>query len=414
MVRNRILPTLIVGLVGAVIGSFLMMLYASSHFGGATGPDRTPPAVAAVPLSGVSDQDRIVSAVKRTKSSVVAITEQVNGQQVVPADPFFQQFFGGQGPGIAQPYRAEASGSGFVIDGRGDIVTNAHVLQPPNGGHVTKLTVVFANGDHVPAHVLAYNLAADVGILRVDGYSKLPPPLQLADSSRLEQGQWAIAIGEPLQLQQTVTVGVVSAFNRSEPIPTENGGEIDFKGLLQTSAPINPGNSGGPLIDIDGQVIGMNQSTVKSAYAQGIGFAIPSNTVRSVVASLEKNPGAHQGTDTGFLGIYMAELSAGVKNQIGYQGSNGVAVQQVFSGSPADQAGIQPGDVILQADGKSFESMKALHDYIGSKKPGDTIRLNVWSQGMKKFVAIKLGETPAEQPLSVEPQQQQQPEGQQP
>jgi|HubBroStandDraft_4_1064222.scaffolds.fasta_scaffold00016_19 serine protease Do len=408
MLKNRILPTLIVGLAGAVVGSFLMMLYASGHFGGATGPNRTPPALAAVPLSGVSDQDRIVSAVKRTKSSVVAITEQVNGQEVVPADPFFQQFFGGQGPGIAQPYRAEASGSGFVIDGKGDIVTNAHVLQPPNGGKVTKLTVVFPNGDRIPAHVVAYNLAADVGLLRVDNYSKLPPPLDLADSNKLEQGQWAIAIGEPLQLQQTVTVGVVSAFNRSEPIPTENGGEIDFKGLLQTSAPINPGNSGGPLIDIDGQVIGMNQSTVKSAYAQGIGFAIPSNTVRNVVASLQRNPGAHQGTDTGFLGIYMANLSAGVKNQIGYNGGNGVAVQQVFSGSPADQAGIQPGDVILQADGKDFSAVKDLHDYIASKKPGDTIRLNVWSGGMKKFVAIKLGETPAEQPLSAEQQPQQQ------
>jgi serine protease Do len=418
-VNNRILPSIIIGLVGAVVGSFLMMLYASSHFGGATGPDRTPPAVAAVPLSGVSDQDRIVSAVKRTKSSVVAITEQVNGQQVIPADPFFQQFFGGQGPGIVQPYHGEASGSGFVIDSRGDIVTNAHVLQPPNGGKVTKLTVVFANGDRVPAHVVAYNLAADVGMIRVDGYAKLPPPLELADSSRLEQGQWAIAIGEPLQLQQTVTVGVVSAFNRSEPIPTENGGEIDFKGLLQTSAPINPGNSGGPLIDIDGRVIGMNQSTVKSAYAQGIGFAIPSNTVRSVVASLQKNPGAHQGTDTGFLGIYMASLTAGVKNQIGYNGSAGVAVQQVFSGSPADQAGIQPGDVILQADGKDFNDIKSLHNYIAAKKPGDTIRLNVWSQGMKKFVAIKLGETPAEQPVSQQqqpqqPQPEQQPEDQQP
>jgi len=416
-VKNRILPTLIIGLVGAIVGSFLMMLYASSHFGGATGPGSTPPAVAAVPLSGVSDQDRIVSAVKRTKSSVVAITEQVNGQQVIPADPFFQQFFGGQGPGIVQPYKGQASGSGFVIDSQGDIVTNAHVLQPPSGGKVTQLTVVFANGDHVPAHVVAYNLAADVGLIRVDRYGKLPPPLELADSSKLEQGQWAIAIGEPLQLQQTVTVGVVSAFNRSEPIPTESGGEIDFKGLLQTSAPINPGNSGGPLIDIDGQVIGMNQSTVKSAYAQGIGFAIPSNTVRNVVASLQRNPGAHQGTDTGFLGIYMANLSAGVKNQIGYSGTGGVAVQQVFSGSPADQAGIQPGDVILQADGKGYDSIKDLHDYIASKKPGDTIRLNVWSQGVKKFVAIKLGETPAEQPVSAEQGQSQQgqpPEEQQP
>ena len=343
MLKNRVLPTLIVGLVGAVIGSFLMMLYASSHFGGATGPDRTPPAIAAVPLSGVSDQDRIVSAVKRTKSSVVAITEQVNGQQVIPADPFFQQFFGGQGPGIVQPYRGEASGSGFVIDSSGDIVTNAHVLQPPSGGKVTKLTVVFANGDRVPAHVLAYNLAADVGILRVDNYAKLPPPLELADSTKLEQGQWAIAIGEPLQLQQTVTVGVVSAFDRSEPIPTENGGEIDFKGLLQTSAPINPGNSGGPLIDIDGQVIGMNQSTVKSAYAQGIGFAIPSNTVRSVVASLEKNPGAHQGTDTGFLGIYMASLTAGVKNQIGYTAVRALRCNRFSRAPRPTRPGYNPG-----------------------------------------------------------------------
>ena len=111
--KNRVLPTLIVGLVGAVIGSFLMMLYASSHFGGATGPAGTPPAIAAVPLSGVSDQDRIVSAVKRTKSSVVAITEEVNGQEVVPADPFFQQFFGGQGPGIVQPLSRRGLGFGL-------------------------------------------------------------------------------------------------------------------------------------------------------------------------------------------------------------------------------------------------------------------------------------------------------------
>ena len=403
MVKNRILPTLIIGLVGAVVGSFLMMLYASSHFGGATGPDRTPPAVAAVPLSGVSDQDRIVSAVKRTKSSVVAITEQVNGQEVIPADPFFQQFFGGgQGPNIVQPYKGEASGSGFVIDGQGDIVTNAHVLQPPSGGKITKLTVVFANGDRVPAHVVAYNIAADVGILRVDNYAKLPPPLA---ACRLEQARAGTMGDRHRRTAPAPTDGNRRRRLGLQPLRADSGRKTaarsTSKACFRPRRPINPGNSGGPLIDIDGQVIGMNQSTVKSAYAQGIGFAIPSNTVRNVVASLQKNPGAHQGTDTGFLGIYMANLSAGVKNQIGYNGSGGVAVQQVFSGSPADQAGIQPGDVILQADGKDYNDIKALHDYIASKRPGDTIRLNVWSQGVKKFVAIKLGETPAEQPLSA-------------
>jgi S1-C subfamily serine protease len=402
-----------IGLVGAVIGSFLMMLYASSHFGGATGPDRTPPAVAAVPLSGVSDQDRIVSAVKRTKSSVVAIVEQINGQQYVPADPFLQQFFGQQGPGVEQQYHGQASGSGFVYDTNGDIVTNAHVVQPEQGAQITKMTVVFANGDRVPAHVVAANVGSDTAIIKVDNYGKLPPPLELADSNKLEAGQWAIAIGEPLELKQTVTVGVVSGFNRSEPIPTENGSVIDFKGLLQTSAPINPGNSGGPLIDIDGQVIGINQSTVKSAYAQGIGFAVPANTVRTVVADLLKNPGIHQGTDTGFLGIAMADLTQGARNQIGYNGQGGVGVEQVVSGSAADQAGIQPGDVILQVDGQSFNDKNSLHAYISGKKPGDTIRLNVWSQGMKKLVSVKLGETPAAQPM-VQGQQQQQPQEQQP
>jgi len=409
MVKNRVMPTVIVGLVGAVIGSFLMMLYASTHFSNAAGPMHTPPAMAAAPLNGVSDQDRIVSAVKRTKASVVAIQEEVNGQTVVPVDPFFQQFFGGsQGPGMVQPYKGRASGSGFVYDSNGDIVTNAHVVEPPSGGAVSKLTVVFADGQKVPAHVVAANIGADIAIIRPNGNVKLPPPLQLADSDKLEQGQWAIAIGEPLELQQTVTVGVVSAFNRDEPIPTESGGVIDFKGMLQTSAPINPGNSGGPLIDIDGQVIGINQSTVKSAYAQGIGFAIPSNTVKKVVAELIKDPGVHQGTDIGFMGIVLTNLTPGLRNQIGYNGSGGVAVYQVVPNSPAAKAGLQPGDVILKADGKNFNDFKALHDYIGTKKPGQIIRLDVWSQGLDKFVAVKLEERPAAIPVGQVPGQQQQ------
>jgi serine protease Do len=409
-VKNRVLPTLIVGLAGAVLGSFLMMLYAGTHQG-AAGPSGTPPAVAAVPLNGVSDQDRIVSAVKRTKASVVAITEDINGQQVVQ-DPF-QQFFGQGGGGQVQNYHGEASGSGFVIDGQGDIVTNAHVVAPQGLGTVSKLTAVFSNGDKIPAHVVAANIGADVAIIKVDGYAKLPPPLELADSDRLEQGQWAIAIGEPLTLQQTVTVGVVSAFHRSEPIPTENGGVINFTGLLQTSAPINSGNSGGPLLDIDGQVIGINQSTVKSGYAQGIGFAIPSNTVKTAIADLMKHPGVHQGTDAGFIGIQMGPMTSGFKNQTGYTGSDGIGIQQVFSGSPADQAGLAPGDVILEADGKPMNDVKALQSYIASKKPGETIHLEVWSQGAKKLVTLKVEERPAgvggqQQPQQQDPQDQQQ------
>ena len=395
--RNRVIPTVIVGLMGAVIGSFVMMLYASTHFANVAGPNHTPPAVAAAPLSGVSDQDRIVSAVKRTKSSVVAITEQVNGQEVVPIDPMIQQFFGQQGPGIVQHYKGQASGSGFVYDDKGDIVTNAHVVNPPSGAKLSNLTVIFANGEHVPAHVVAANIGADLAVIKVDSYKKLPPPLPLADSDKLEQGQWAIAIGEPYELQQTVTLGVVSAFDREEKVGAEGqqNAYYDFKGLLQTSAPINPGNSGGPLIDIDGNVIGVNQLTDEAA--QGIGFAIPSNTVRTVIPQLLANPGFHQGTGTGFAGFAPADLNAGLRNQIGYSGQGGLAVVQVEPGTGADKAGLEPGDVILQVDGKPVTTADALRKYIASKKPGDILHLDVWSQGVKKFVAITLEERPAEQ-----------------
>ena len=388
--KNRVLPTVIVGLVGAIIGSFLMMLYASTHFANVAGPNHTPPAVAAAPLTGVSDQDRIVSAVKRTKASVVAITENVNGQQVVPLSPFF----GPNGPGVVQPYRGQASGSGFVYDTQGDIVTNAHVVNPPAGGRISNMTVVFANNDRRPAHVIGMNLSSDLAVIRVDNYGKLPPPLQLADSDKLEQGQWAIAIGEPYELKQTVTLGIVSGYNREEQVQGEGGqGIYDFKGLLQTSAPINPGNSGGPLIDIDGQVIGVNQLTNEAA--QGIGFAIPANEVRTVVPQLLKNPGVHQGTGTGFAGIAMSNLTPGLKNQIGYNGQGGVAIVQVVPGTPADKAGLQPGDIVLSVDGKTYDDSSALSQYIGGKKPGDTLRMNVWSQGVKKFVAVTLEERPA-------------------
>ena len=390
--KNRVMPTVIVGLVGAIIGSFLMMLYASTHFANVAGPDHTPPAVVAAPLSGVSDQDRIVSAVKRTKASVVAITEQINGQQFVPLSPFF----GNQGPGVVQPYRGQASGSGFIYDSSGDIVTNAHVVNPPTGGHISNLTVIFANGDRKPARVIGANLGADLAIIRVENYGKLPPALPLADSDKLEQGQWAIAIGEPYELKQSVTLGIISGFQREEQVQAEGGGGgvYDFKGLLQTSAPINPGNSGGPLIDIEGQVIGVNQLTNENG--QGIGFAIPSNEVRDVIPALLKNPGLHQGTNTGFAGVALAPLTAGLKNQIGYNGQGGVAAVQVVPGSPADKAGLQPGDVILSVDGKTFNDNAALSKYIGSKKPGDTLRMNVWSQGVKKFIAVTLEERPAD------------------
>jgi S1-C subfamily serine protease len=410
-VKNRLMPTAIVALVGAVVGAFVMMLYASTHFSNIAGPNGTPPAVSAAPLtSGGSDQDRIVNAVKRTKPSVVAIDVSVNGKQYIPVDPFLQQFFGQQGPYVAQPYRERGSGSGFVYDDKGDIVTNAHVVRPPlPNAQVTDITVVFPDNKRVKAHLVAANVGADLAVIHVDTKG-LPPPLTLADSDRLQQGQWAIAIGEPYELQQSVSVGVVSAFDRQEPIQTETGQTMTFKGLLQTSAPINPGNSGGPLIDMNGDVIGVNQSTLRGG-AEGIGFAIPSNTVKRVVAQMIAHPGITEPPAQAFLGVVLGQVTSGFRNQIGYRGQGGVAVYQVASGSPADAAGLNPGDVILKMNGKSYNSYQQLSADIGKHKAGDKINLEVWSNGTKRLVQITLGARPAG---STGYEQQQNPDQQNP
>ncbi len=416
MQRTRIVSTAIVGLVGAIIGSFSMMLFASTHFAGIAGPGNTPPQVYAAPIaSGGSDQQRIVSAVRRVAPSVVALNVTVNGQQVVPLDPF-AQMFGQQGPQQVQRYRARASGSGFVYrrngDGSGLIVTNAHVVRPPTNGTVSAIQVVFRNGQRVTGHVYSDSIGADLALVKVDGVKDMPPPVELADSSKLEAGQFAIAIGEPFELKESVSLGVVSGFNREEPIGEDGGGGvIDFKGLLQTSAPINPGNSGGPLIDEDGRLIGVNQSTANPQSAQGIGFAIPSNTVREQVAMLEKNPGTHQGTNQGFIGVALATVTPALSVQLNYHGK-GVAVTQVVSGSAADQAGLQPGDVVVRANGQDITTDAQLRKIIEGVKPGQTVNLEVWSSGIKKLVSVKVVERPADVGALV-PQQQQQPQPEQ-
>jgi S1-C subfamily serine protease len=411
MSKMRILPTMIVALIGAIIGSFSMMLFASTHFAGVAGPGNTPPLVSAAPLSGGSDQDRIVSAVKRVAPSVVALNVQVNGQQMIPVDPI-QQFFGQGGPQRSMEYKGHASGSGFVYSRSGDsglIVTNAHVVRPPNGARVTSLQVVFQNGDRVPAKVFAENIGADLALVKVENYAKIPPPVEIADSSHVQSGQWAIAIGEPFELKESVSLGVVSGFDRDETIGSDSGGApIEFKGLLQTSAPINPGNSGGPLIDVEGRLIGVNQSTANpQAGAQGIGFAIPADVVRQQVASLEKNPGTHQGTNVGFIGAGLVTVTPDLGVQLNYQGK-GVAIRSVMPGSPAANAGLEPGDVIQRINGNDVTTNDEVVKAIRNTKVGGYVNLGVWSAGLKKMVNVKVEERPADAGAIVQPDPSQQ------
>jgi serine protease Do len=410
---NRFFGTAVVGLIGAILGSFSMMLFASTHFTNVAGPGNTPPVVSAAPLtsSGGSDQERIVNAVKRVEPSVVSLIVTVNGTRMVPADPF-SQFFGGggQGPVTQQKFQERASGSGFVYRSNGLILTNNHVV--PKG--VSKITVVFANGDHVAGHVWSQNPAVDLALVKVDNYAKLPPPVEFGDSSKLNAGQWAIAVGEPFELKQSVSVGVVSGFNRDEPIQDESGNAHLFRGMLQTSAPINPGNSGGPLVDDQGRLIGVNQSTANpQAGAQGIGFAIPANLVRDTAAELEKNQGKvinanGTGTGVGYLGVALGNLDANVRAQINYPAADGTGavVLQIPPNGPAAKSDLAPGDVIQKINDKDVATNADVINTVKALKPGAQVRLQVWSAGTKKLVILTLGEQPAD--IYLQQQQQQQ------
>jgi serine protease Do len=412
---NRFFGTAVVGLIGAILGSFSMMLFASTHFTNVAGPGNTPPVLAAAPLGNAagSDQERIVNAVKRVEPSVVSLLVTVNGTRVVPADPFSQIFGGGGGggPTTQQRFQERASGSGFVYRSNGLILTNNHVV--PKG--VSKITVVFANGDHIAGHLYSSNPGVDLALVKVDGYAKLPPPIEFGDSSRLNAGQWAIAIGEPFELKQSVSVGVVSGFNRDEPIQDEQGQAHLFRGMLQTSAPINPGNSGGPLVDDQGRLIGVNQSTANPQAAQGIGFAIPSNLVRDTAKELEASQGktlngSGTGTGVGYLGVALGLLNDNVRAQINYPATagTGAVVMQIPPNGPAAKVDLSPGDVIQKINDKDVTKPDDVIQTIKSMKPGSSVRLQVWSAGTKKLVVITLGEQPAEIYLQQQQQQQNQ------
>jgi S1-C subfamily serine protease len=381
--------TLIAGaIVCGTIGAALNSVYgASAHARGAiTG---SPPAIASA--TGEDDQQRIVAAVRHTEPSVVALDVSQNGNMVVPNDPF-AQFFGSDfgnvrgGGDRLVPYNQRSSGSGFVYSPSGLIVTNDHVVHGASA-----ITVIFANGDHVPGHIYSENRAADVALVKVDRYGKLPPALQFANSHDVEQGQWAIAVGEPFELKQTVTVGVVSGFHRDESI-ADDGRPVEFHDLLQTSAPINPGNSGGPLVDLDGQVIGINQSVASSA--QGIGFAIPSDAAKSAIAMLERNPGTtHALANTGFLGVQLQSLDTSTEKTLGFTGK-GVVVQGVIGGSPADSAGLQPGDVIQSVNGTPVTTPADVSRIVGALAPGKYAAVDIWRGGVKSLVSVHVEARP--------------------
>jgi S1-C subfamily serine protease len=321
---------------------------------------------------------------KRDGPGVVFIRAEVEQEVESPFDLFPQRQGG------------EATGSGFVIDEDGHILTNAHVVQGAN-----KIEVGFSNDKTAEAKLVGQDASNDIALLDVDVSKGDLKPLELGDSSKVEVGDAVVAIGNPFGLDRTVTTGIVSALQRKLEAP--NGFQID--NVIQTDAAINPGNSGGPLLDAEGKVIGVNSqiATAGGGGSIGIGFAVPVNTVKRIAAELKKSGKVRHA----FLGITGLSISSSLTSRLNLPVDKGVLVQQ--STGPARKAGIGGGDtsvtingeqivlggdVIVEVEGKRVESMEAVIDVVDSKKPGDKVTLEVLRQSKRKTVEVELGERP--------------------
>lgn len=356
----------------------------------------------------VSEESQVIDVVKKNSPAVVSIiasaevpTYEQCYQKVpspdIPED--FQQFFNFDIPSLCQNGTQKqriGAGSGFIVSADGYIVTNKHVVEDEKAEYTVVLNDEKNLGKKVVAKVLARDPANDIAILKID--VKDLPFVSFGDSAKLQVGQTAIAIGYALgQFDNTVTKGVVSGLSRSivaGGLSTGNGSE-QLTGLIQTDAAINPGNSGGPLLDINGDAIGMNTAM---ADGQSLGFAIPINLVKSAFEQV-KNNGKIVAPEKAFLGVRYVPVTEELKNNNKLPYDYGMLVARgdkqtdlaVLPGSPADKAGIMENDIILEADGKQLNEKYTLTDAIAGKKPGDIVALKIFHKGDIKNINVKLG-----------------------
>ena len=296
-------------------------------------------------------------------------------QQVSPnMDPFFRQFF--SVPEQRELRQQQGLGSGLIINKEGYILTNEHVV-----GEATVIKVYLADQEEpLIARLVGSDAELDLAVLKVETDTNLPY-LEFGDSDAAQVGHWVIAIGNPYGLDHTVTTGVISAKGR--PVTIENR---KYKNLLQTDASINPGNSGGPLLDLQGSVIGIN--TAINAGAQGIGFAIPANTVREVVDTLISNGKISRP----FMGVYLQNNTPELAAKLGLGSATGAVVAGVVPGSPAEKAGLQEGDVILQISNQKINDAGDITGFIEKSKVGAKLQLQIESSSGKKTVVVTLAE----------------------
>jgi serine protease Do len=374
-------------LAGTALGGF-----AVGHVGFAA-PEATPGAPVNPPGNGAPGRvlPDFTDLVTQVKPAVVSITTKLQAEPASDEDqpqipsPFRGFPFGGMGPQMGPHAHAiEARGSGFIVDANGTIVTNNHVVKGAKA-----VSVTLDDGTKVSAKVIGHDARTDIAVLKVDAHKQLPY-IQLGNSASVKPGEWVVAMGNPFGLGGTVTAGIVSASGRDI-------GSGPYDQFIQVDAPINQGNSGGPLFTQDGKVIGMNTAILSpTGGSVGIGFAIPSDMIRTVVAQLEKT-----GTVTrGYIGVEAQQVSDTMAKALHLNGNAGALIAGVQHDAPASNAGLEPGDVITAVNGQTVKTPRDLAVNIAAVQPGDEAKLQVLHDGDSKAVSVKVGQMPNEQTAS--------------
>ena len=321
----------------------------------------------------------------------------VEAANPVPEEGSLSELYQAVLPGVVTVFTDTGLGSGFVFDGEGHVVTNNHVVEG-----ATAVEVDFASGFKAQGTVIGTDADADIAVIQVDAPADQIHPLAIGDSNNLLVGQSVVAIGNPFGLDGTMTLGIISGLGRTQlSQPTADGvGRFSTADIIQTDAAINPGNSGGPLFNLNGEVVGVNQSirttnvdeTTGNAVNSGVGFSISINLVKRIVPFLIRD-GKYEYP---YLGISSRELSLAEIESLGLNTYTGAFVADVVSGGPADQAGVQAGeDLITGIDGVVVTSFEDMLSYlVTNKSPGDTVVLTVLRNGQSMDITVTLGTRP--------------------
>jgi serine protease Do len=326
----------------------------------------------------------VLPSVVNIATSKVVHGQEESAEQTPQMDPFFRQFFGNDEnghPSVPKDRREKALGSGVIISPEGYVLTNNHVVDG-----ATDVRVTLSDKREFQARIVGTDPKTDVAVLKIDG-EKLTP-ITVGDSSKVEVGDVALAIGDPFGVGQTVTKGIISATGRG------NLGIEDYEDFIQTDAPINPGNSGGALVNDRGELIGINTAIIThgSGGSQGIGFAVPANLARNVMDQILKNGKVTRA----YLGILPQDVTPTMAKALGEKEARGVIVGDVTASSPAQQAGVQRGDIILELNGKPVNSSNELRMNISMMQPGTSIQLKLVHNGNEQQKSVKLAEMPTE------------------